>query len=355
MSTSKFPGIVWFIGLIIPAQLLLASCGLMPISESEAAKRTEIRATELDINVRQTLIVQQQTELANNPIIPTDTPLPPTLVVPSEAPQINQPPTAVIENTTVAVQTPEETDLKAFEDWMGSAKILLYEDMTARLETVRDAKYALDKMGLKYKDDGSAIGWYIDDLKNGPQDGGQWDLIIIATEEKKGVRGEFASNVLTAAEQGTSVIYETWYLNNTYSSSASGLLAHCGLEFDRDWVGIPPSQTVLFPLNPDHPVLNQPNNSLNFGSSTDQWYDPSGKITYDVGDLIKLAPDSRSTLLLGTAPALKTSHATLAVCDDGKITLQTFSSHVLAEKVMIPLWENYIYNALLARYQTLNP
>ena len=37
-------------------------CSLLPVSESEALKQTQIRETQIDINVKQTLLVQQQNE-----------------------------------------------------------------------------------------------------------------------------------------------------------------------------------------------------------------------------------------------------------------------------------------------------
>ena len=67
---------------------------------------------------------------------------------------------------------------------MKTANILLYEDMTTRLDTIRYVKPALDKMGLKYKDDGAAGGWLRDDVAKGPGEGKPWDLVIIAAEDK---------------------------------------------------------------------------------------------------------------------------------------------------------------------------
>jgi hypothetical protein len=250
--------------------------------------------------------------------------------------------------------TSQPVDEAAFQQWMKSARILLYEDMTARLETVRYVKQTLDEMDLTYKDDGSAIGWLMDDLADGPPDGGQWDLIILAVEDKRGVQGDFFGEVLKAADQGTPVILEVYYLNSTYNSSASGLLNRCGLEYENDWVRIPPSRAALFASVPDHPIITTPNNILSFSTSTNQWWDPNGKITYDVGDLIKLAPSSESTLLLGTVAGIPTAHGTAAVCEGGKIILQTFSSHLLNFSVMSPLWENYIYHALQNRFAALN-
>jgi hypothetical protein len=353
--------------LIVTAMVLLmgtvsSSCNLIPISESEAAKLTEIRSTELEVNVKQTLLALQE---ANRNAIQTavletsraqsvtsaTTPVEPPPATPAIAQITPEQPT---EPPPTSSATPEPFDEDAFRQWSKTAKILLYEDMTSRLDTVRYVKSTLDDMGLAYKDDGSAYGWMLDDLKNGPQSGGEWDLIIIATEDKKGIQGDFFGSVVNSVDQGTSVIYELWYLDSTYRANASGLLSSCGIEFENDWVRIQPSRAAMFILNPDNPILNQPNQSLNFSSTTSYWWDPNGVINYDIGDLVKTMPGSGATLLVGTNSGSKTSHGTVTVCMDGKLILQTFSSHVLTFNSMAPVWENYIFNALRTRYININ-
>lgn len=354
-----FPRIFLLI-FILSVILLITNCTLLPVSEGESARRTELRSTELEIHVQQTLLAQQaleksiqQTLSSSSALTDPPTSAPPTAPTPISSVTSENLPTQPIEASPVVHNNLDQFDEKEFLGWMKSAKILLYEDMTARLETVRYVKLTLDEMGLSYKDDGSAIGWFLDDLKSGPQGGNQWDLIIIAAEDKKGIQADFFSPVLEAADQGTSTILEVWFLNNTYLSSASSLLSRCGLIYESNWAGIPPSRAVLFTLNPEHPVLNHPNKSLSFSKSTNLWWDQSGHITYDIGDLMKLSPGSSSTLILGTVPSTTTSHGTAAVCDSGKVILQTFSSHVLSFDTMSPLWENYIYHALQSRFEAL--
>ena len=339
----------------------LAGCSLVPISEEEAAQRTEIRATELEINVQQTLLAQQQQDRNQQQTSLAETARPAGETPPAlSSPELPGLPTGTLEPDTATQALPpgnltaQPVDEAAFQQWVNSARILLYEDMTARLETVRYVKQTLDEMGLEYKDDGSAIGWLMDDLADGPPDGSQWDLIILAAEDKSGVQADFFEDVLNAADQGTAVILEVYYLNSTYNSSASGLLNRCGLEYENNWVRIPPSRAALFASVPNHPIITSPNNILSFSTSTNQWWDPNGKITYDVGDLIKLSPGSESTLLLGTVAGIPTAHGTAAVCEGGKIILQTFSSHLLNFSVMSPLWENYIYHGLQNRFAALN-
>lgn len=357
------PGNVIVLAGIACLGLFLTSCNLFPISSEEALQRTQIRATELEVNVQQTLLVQKQAEIeiertvqASNPISPPPEAQEPTLesidtpaveaVTTETAPKLE-----IILPTETAVL--EAFDEQAYQAWRKNAKILLYEDMTARLDTVRYVKLSLDELGLPYKDDGSAFGWLQDDLAKGTPDGGQWDLIIMAAEEKNGIKADFFSPALTAIEQGTAVILEVWYLDGTYRSSASRLMAACGIEFENNWIGIPPSGAAMFALNPDHPVMNQPNSALNFTSTTNFWWDPQGVIRYDIGDLVKTASDSNATLLLGTVAGSRTNHGTSTVCMDGYLTWQTFSSHILTFNSMSPLWQNYIENALRTRFKLI--
>ncbi len=342
----------------------IAGCNLAPISDGEALKRTEIRATELEVNVKQTLLAQQQVNRAREQtaqanILSTQqaNPEPPKMTSPPEPTETvlaappEQPPAPIL---SPAPPTPEPFNEDNFLKWAKTAKILLYEDMTARLDTIRYIKTTLDQMGLASKNDGSAYGWLLKDLENGPEEGGQWDLIIIAAEDKNGIKANFFESTIQAIDQGTSVILEVYYLDGTYQSSASELLKRCGVEFENNWIRIPPSRAAMFPLSPDNPILQKPNSGLGFSATTEFWWDPNGIIDYDIGDLMKLAPDSKATILIGTTADSPSFHGTSTVCLDGKLILQTFSSHILTFDTMTPLWENYIYNALRTRYINLN-
>ena len=351
-----------FTCLLVPA---FASCNIMPISADESAKRTELRGTELEVSVKQTLLAQQlqerdqeKTQQAFSASAATPKPNPAPAATMNSQVVVDTPISpAVSPPTAVAPAEPSELDPEkqaAFQKWLPTAKILLYEDMIARLDTVRYVSPTLDKMGLNYKDDGSAFGWLLDDLKKGPADGGPWDLIIIAAEDKEGMKVNVFSDVIEAIDQGTSIILEEWYLDGTYNSSASEILSRCGVEFEKNWVGIPPAGAVFFPLSPDHPILNNPNRGLNYSSSTGFWWDPSGVKLYDTGDLVRLAPGSQAELLLGTTANTPGSHGVSAVCLDGQLIMQTFSSHVLTYNSLSPLWENYITHALQTRFSKID-
>jgi hypothetical protein len=269
---------------------------------------------------------------------------------PSETPEAATEPAAQAPTPTDTLEPTQSID---FESWMQSANILLFEDMVNHLlDTNRYVQGALDEMGLSYKDDGSAKGWLKTDLVGGAPDGEPWDLVIIAAESKTGVQGEFFEYVLDALDRGSSVIMEVWYLDQTYNGSAGALLDRCGIEFENNWRKVPPLAMVMFPVDSSHPILFEPNN-LSFTDVYSYWWDPDGEIVYDIGDQVKLAPGSDARILVATNANYKDSHGTLTVCVDGRLILQTFSSHQLTYNASSLIWQNYIYNALKVRFENL--
>jgi hypothetical protein len=228
---------------------------------------------------------------------------------------------------------------------MRSARILLYEDMAGKTDTNRYVKDTLDRMRLPYVDVGDAIGRLKNELAS-QASGDRWDLIIIASESKPGISGEFFEYVNQALDRDSAVILEVWYLDQVAHGVAQTLLSRCGIEFARNWVNVPLDQRVMFPLQSAHPVLNAPNTGLSFTKVNNYWWDPMNSSDYDIGDWMVLSPGSQAQLVIGTLTGQENAYGTVTVCLDGRLTLQTFSSHQLTFNAMEPLWENYIYNAL---------
>jgi hypothetical protein len=273
---------------------------------------------------------------------------PPTL--PTEEPDLEA--TRAAEETAAQPQpsdTPVPTPTEAidFDTWMQSAKILLYEDMVARVDTNRYVRDTLDEMGLSYKDDGNAQGWLKTDLAGGES----WDLVIIAAEAKKSAQGELFDYVIQALDQGASVIFEVWFLNQTHASTGSMLLDRCGIDFYANWYNVPPAGQVMFPVS-NHSLLNDPH-SLSFTNVTSFWWDPSRKEDYDIGDLMKLGSGGDAAILASSQPQESNTHGTLTLCIDERLILQTFSSHQIVFDDMTLVWENYIRHALRVRLEGL--
>jgi hypothetical protein len=254
-------------------------------------------------------------------------------------------PTSTETATSTNPPTPAETDTpmpSATMDAsakMKSAKILLFEDVSGEY-LPRYVQQALDGLGLPYVDVTDHLGDFKEQLLSGTK----WDLVISAEEARTGVRGEFFEYIQTQLNSGSSVILEVWTLDSIVNGKIGPLVRKCGVKYQSDWFDPPDNERSIWWLAPDNPVLNQPNKGLSLAHPVIYW---SG----DIGDLIALSSGGDATLLGGTVPSRKSDFGTLAVCMQGRLTLQTFSSHDYKDSEMIPLWENYIYNALLARFE----
>lgn len=260
---------------------------------------------------------------------------------PSDQPVQSQAP---VDETTQEPAPPSSDG--EFETYMENARILLYEDMVNDPTTKRYVKAALDNLGLDYKDDGSAKGWLKSDLLSGG-----WDLIIISLEWLNVTpTGEYFIYLNQAMEQGSAIILETWFLCLISEGEIFNLLSKCGIEYEKDYLArdYTLEEFIVWPL-PDkgtHPILNEPNSGFSWTNVTSFWLGDN-----ELGDYIRLngkKPDAQ--LLLGTMAMEKNTHGTLAVGCNGKFIIQTFLSHSYAQKESIALWENYIYNALKAKW-----
>ncbi len=231
-----------------------------------------------------------------------------------------------------------------------NARILLYEDVHHDPGTLRYFRETLNNMGLNITDVGSAKGHLKSELTVGAPDGKPWDLVIISSEHHgKSTPGEFFDYATEALDKGSSVILEVWFVDKSYNGAAAPLLRKCGVEFDKNWIRIPPEGMVLYPLEREHPVLNEPNNGLKFTDTTSYW-----AYEHDVGDLMKKSSGSDAVLLLGTKGSDKNAYSTVIVCMDGRLTLQTFTTHNFTIYEYAPLLENYVHNALIARAKNTN-
>lgn len=353
---------------VVILTLALAGCTAFPTEEDPS-----LRETQLELNVQQTLAANKATEADVGGTIEAQRA---TLEAQSaQATRIAQqqpPATATVDEATIqqteqaqqatlsAEQTalaPTETPIPEpvidFATWMQSANILVFEDMTTMPETNRYVKDTLGYMQLNFSDTGSAKGMLQTQVAGPGPNGEEWDLLIIAAEAKKeGVNGEFINYIEDALTRGSSVIFETWTLDRLSSGIAGPLLARCGLALDNNWTKVPPSRLVMFALDPTNPILNVPNSGISFSKTTSFWWNPDQNI--DVGDWMMLARDPKDAkIVIGSLATETTNHGTVSVCFGGQFILQTFSSHAHSFNALKPLWENYIYNALKVRYDSL--
>ncbi len=304
--------------------------------------QTAADATRIAQEVQATLIAQQATQLAEqsqqlaqqstlqadtSAVQPTAAPPTATTIPPAETPE------------PVAAQ-PTEIPPTATQDvdaLLKDAKILLFEDM-AGLYEVRYVRNALDTLGLRYTDLGDASG----DFKAQLLSGTDWDLIISASESRSKVQGEFFVYLLDEINKGTAVIIEIWNLDDIGAGKFSSIMTKCGLSFQSDWFN--PKSPSLWWLSPEDPVFHEPNEGMSLVNYLGYWIG-------DAGDLIRLSPGSEFTLLAGNIATEKQRYGTLASCLDGRVIIQTYSSHDYHQEDVERLWMNYIYNTLMAHFR----
>jgi hypothetical protein len=266
--------------------------------------------------------------------VATRTLSPTSLPTSTVQPTLTSSPTSRASDTPLPTPTVVDVTVK-----MKSARILLFEDV-AGIYLKRYVQEALDNLGYPYVDVADRLGSFKEQLVSGVQ----WDLVISASEARSGVRGEFFDYIKSQLDNGGSAILEVWTLNNIVNGKIAPLMMECGVRYQSDWLNPPDSERSVWWLNPDNPVLNQPNKGISLAHPVLYW-------TGDAGDLISLSNGGDATLLGGTIPTKKTSFGTLAVCMQGRLILQTFSTHDYRENEIVPLWENYIYNTLKARFE----
>jgi hypothetical protein len=76
--------------------------------------------------------------------------------------------------------------------------------------------------------------------------------------------------------------------------------------------------------------------------------------TGDAGDLMKISGTGDATLLAGTQASEKSSYGVLTSCMQGRMILQTFSTHDYQETKTVALWQNYIIYTLTNHFKTAN-
>lgn len=339
---------------------VLLTMSAMNASQGEGnATAQALNATQVAQSAQATVLAQQAAQLAQQSAAPTAD-IAATQVALSVQATTNAQQAAP--NTNPPPSQGGQINTGDFETWMKSAKILLFEDMTGRYDTTRWIQEALDSLGLEYQDEKDAQGNFKNSLLMGASGGEPWDLIISASEDRKGIQGEFFDYFNTALNNGSSLIMEHWAIDSFSQGKIGTLLSKCGVRFQADWfsVGfpIPDSEQVMYPYDGTSPVLHEPNEGIRISNPNNFWWNWMffiwGWGTGDYGDFLEKLPGSDAVIVLGQKSQDKTRYATLVTCLDGRMTIQTFSTHSYGHDRIVPLWQNTIYQALKARYALIN-
>ncbi|MBT3320655.1 MAG: hypothetical protein HN392_00025 [Anaerolineae bacterium] len=319
-----------FIGLFF---ILACNIGTPTTSEAPAFDATkailELEATSLALQLTQAAINNQSAPPA----------------VATAIPQAQA--TAAVAPTVATVPTEAPAMSEDFETWKNSASILLFEDMAGAMDRRRYVNQALNGMGLNYVDVADALGDYKNQILSGGPGGRGWDLIISAKEFREGVQGEFYVYLSDALNQGSAVIIEEWDMDDIGLGKLSRITGRCGVSLYKDWNEINTEAHVIFPIDGTHPVHHTPNSGISLTNPTGYW------IFGDLGDQMKLSPGSEAEPLWGLYPNTKNKALTAVSCIEGRLIIQTYSTHSYGEDRVIRMWENYIYNTLKARYDYL--
>ena len=218
---------------------------------------------------------------------------------------------------------------------MKSAKILVYENMDERNIGMWISD-ALDNLGLTYTNTGSYSGHFMEFLNSGTI----YDLIIVGAEDKDIISGEFWDVINTRLNRDkAALIVEIWYLNREANGPINKIMSKCGISYQKDYQLAESTYWWV----PTHPIFNEPNTVLPLIHYSRFWANQTG-------DKIRLNGSGDAVLLAGVQVQPQNQEGVMAVCMEGRVVFQTFSTHDYKEGDMVPLWENYIYNTLKAHF-----
>jgi hypothetical protein len=360
-SFFPFPG-SWLavLILVLPFTVQIMGCNFSVLKETTQVAQDQtatasVLQSAVDTQVAETsqAVIIAATETATQPpeteaLPPTQAPATPTsepgptfVLPPTPLPPAVQPPAQVTTNSNAPTALPPASSI---DPKFKSANILLYEDIAGNSDLTRYVSASLKRLGLPFTDLGDAQGRLKQALLSGAN-GKPWDLVIIAAEDRNGVQGEFFQILEQVLAQGTSVILEAWHLDEIREGAAKPVLLRCGVDV-VNWFGgsRSPSALAIYPLQPNHPVLNLVIPVKQFRVA-DYWpYE-------DQGDLMYLTGTGDAQLILGTHQNDPKNYGVLAECMKGHLILQTYASHNYTNDTSVPLWMNYIDYALQQHFQ----
>ncbi|GAB1470170.1 hypothetical protein MASR2M66_10470 [Chloroflexota bacterium] len=326
MKNSK--QIVTVLMLVIAA----LACGLPTSSGGDL----DVEGTRVALAVQQTsLAIQQATLNAALSVAPTYTPYP---TYTPDAGAAN-----VVEVTATEAQAPVDMDAR-----IKASNILVYEDVIgdpALVPIVSNVVSGMNFSGGRVINTGDAMGDFRDQINSATQ----WDLVIVAGEVRSGFSGELFEILYDHIDNGGAVIIEMWYLDDVSEGKIAPILSECGVQFSRDWwrdADYDPYRYSIYWLDKSHPLLSTPNIAQPPSYPYPEWFG-------DAGDLLELAPGGDAILVGGLYPNRTSDYGVLASCMDGRMVLQTFSTHDYKAETTRALWENYITYTLTKHYEFL--
>jgi len=344
-----------FLVLLCTLLVFVSSCSL---KSTAATPGSDIAATNIALEVSVAQLASQSTRdaIANSALktsaaIPQNTQAP---IIITATPEATQPPveTPIISSTPIPFDTPIPTVGSAllpdvapvfFEDRVKAANVLVYDDPDADLRLVPRVSRAIAGMGFS---GGSVINTSnnlgsFDSLLRSQT----WDLVILAVESRDtvglgdtGVLDSISSHIA----RGGALIVETWNLDEDQSALAGVVLHACGAHVEKDWHrsdDYKNADFVISAIQPNSPVFSSP-------YTVNMPLRPTVFWPGDSGDLIRLDDGTSSTILAGILSRDPNNYGVLTSCLDGRMVLQTFSSHDYPLYDSVQLWQNMMHYTL---------
>ncbi len=335
----------WLILIVLVFSLLLGSCTLSFTSSDD----TSMESTRVALAIQQTSLAMSQAEGNGAEAPPVEQPVeaqPTYTPYPTYTSEVVAQPTQEPPPAEEPEPTEEPQPAMSFDDWMKEADILVYDAMYGRGDTPV-IETAIEGLGLgrNVKNVGNAIGDFLSEMNSAME----WDLIIVGSEFRSQVQGEVFDVLVTQIDRGSSIILETWYIDQVYNGRIRPVMQRCGITFHQDWWrdnNANLNTYLIYLLEPSDPLFSQPNTISMLIPYDIRWID-------DVGDTVETIPGSGAVLLAGRMPKEYNSYGLITECLDGRMVWQTFSTHDYKDQEMINLWQNYIYNTLMARYESI--
>lgn len=249
--------------------------------------------------------------------------------------------------TPVPTQTPDAAELtRQFEARILSANVLVYDEPDAQGRLVPRLGKALEGMrfsGGNIANTNNYLGNFDRLLRNGG-----WDLVIMAVESRD--RTELGNlgvldGIMNHVNSGGALIVETWNLDEDQSALGQFMLSICNAHVEKDWHHATGHYIDFYipALSPASPVFNKPN-------SVTMPLQPSIFWPGDAGDLIRINPNGQNRILAGLLSDDPNNYGLLTSCLDGRVILQTFSTHDYPLYDTVRLWQNMMYYTLSNKF-----
>ncbi|MCC6148395.1 MAG: hypothetical protein IT308_12630 [Anaerolineaceae bacterium] len=172
-----------------------------------------------------------------------------------------------------------------------------------------------------------------------------WDLVVLSVENRS--RTEIGSLGLldplsNHLARGGALVVETWNLDEDQSALAGLLLNVCSAHVEKDWhraADYTYADFLIPAFKPDSPVFSTPY-AINLPLR------PTVFWPGDAGDLLRLDTTGSSQILAGVLSTDPNNYGVLTSCLNGRMILQTFSTHDYPLYETVHLWQNMMHYTL---------